>query len=298
MGPRGLVASYLHRDLTSPTCQADQRVAGPWTAQQESRLRERRGGRDRMRAEGAGPNRELPFADRVIATLVILRFQLPHAAVALFYEVDCSTITRAVHEVRPLLAARGFAVPGNSGLRLRTLADVFPYAAAERAPRFASTAPRCRSGGPGPVAQGGGRSFPGRRSKTRSSPQRSATARGGCCGSARSAWAACTTSPRCAPRASRTCCAATPGSAPRSTPDTRAWPAIFPSRLAPRPRSPGLMLRQTRPPAGNSAARPSPPSASASSMPSPNQAVEIPAALPRTPGILRRHRAGHRRTGI
>ena len=106
-------------------------LAGPWTAQQESRLRERRGGRDRLRAEGAGPNRELPFADRVIATLVILRFQLPHAAIALFYEVDRSTITRAVQEVRPLLAARGFAVPGSSGLRLRTLADVFSYAAAE-----------------------------------------------------------------------------------------------------------------------------------------------------------------------
>jgi hypothetical protein len=106
-------------------------LAGPWTAQQESRLRERRGGRDRLRAEGAGPNRELPFADRVIATLVILRFQLPHAAVAVFYEVDRPAITRAVHEIRPLLAARGFAVPGNSGLRLRTLADVFSYAAAE-----------------------------------------------------------------------------------------------------------------------------------------------------------------------
>jgi DDE superfamily endonuclease/Helix-turn-helix of DDE superfamily endonuclease len=106
-------------------------LAGPWAAQQESRLRERRGGRDRLRAEGAGPNRELPFADRVIATLVILRFQLPHAAVALFYEVDRSTVTRAVHEIRPLLAARGFAVPSQSELRLRTLADVFSYAAAE-----------------------------------------------------------------------------------------------------------------------------------------------------------------------
>jgi DDE superfamily endonuclease/Helix-turn-helix of DDE superfamily endonuclease len=104
-------------------------LAGPWAAQQESRLRERRGGRDRLRAEGAGPNRELPFTDRVIATLVVLRFQLPHAALALFYGVDRSTITRAVHEIRPLLAARGFAVPGEPGLRLRTLADVFAYAA-------------------------------------------------------------------------------------------------------------------------------------------------------------------------
>jgi hypothetical protein len=106
-------------------------LAGPWMAQQESRLRERRGGRERLRAEGAGPGRELPFADRVIVTLVVLRFQLPHAAVALFYGVDRSTITRAVGEVRPLLAARGFAVPGERGLRLRTLADVFAYAASQ-----------------------------------------------------------------------------------------------------------------------------------------------------------------------
>jgi hypothetical protein len=105
-------------------------LARPWMAQQESRLRERRG-RDRQRAAGAGPGHGLVFTDRVIATLVILRFQLPHAALAVFYGVDRSTITRAVHEIRPLLAQRGFAVPGKSGLRLRTLADVFAYAAAE-----------------------------------------------------------------------------------------------------------------------------------------------------------------------
>ena len=71
------------------------------------------------------------FADRVIVTLVTLRFQLPHAALAELYRVDRSTVTRAVREIRPLLAARGFAVPGRPGLRLRTLADVFAYAAAE-----------------------------------------------------------------------------------------------------------------------------------------------------------------------
>ena len=105
-------------------------LAPAWLAQQESRLRERRG-RDRMRAEGAGPGHDLPFADRVIVTLVILRFQLPHAALAAFYGVHRSTITRAVGEIRPLLAGRGFAVPGGPGLRLTTLADVFAYAAAE-----------------------------------------------------------------------------------------------------------------------------------------------------------------------
>ena len=79
---------------------------------------------------GAGPDHDLPFTDRVIVTLVDLRFQLPHAALAELYGVDRSTVTRAVREVRPLLAARGFAVPGEPGVRLRTLADVFAYAAA------------------------------------------------------------------------------------------------------------------------------------------------------------------------
>jgi hypothetical protein len=106
-------------------------LADPWQAQQQSSLRVRRGGRDRLRAEGAGPGRELVLVDRVIATLVILRFQLPHAALALFYNVDRSTITRAVHEIRALLAQRGFAIPERPDVRLRTLADVFAYAAAE-----------------------------------------------------------------------------------------------------------------------------------------------------------------------
>jgi hypothetical protein len=105
-------------------------LAEPWLARQDSALRERRG-HERIRAAGAGPNHDLVFTDRVVVTLVALRFQLPHAALALFYGVDRSTITRAVHEIRPLLAKRGFAVPQKAGLRLHTLADVFAYAAAE-----------------------------------------------------------------------------------------------------------------------------------------------------------------------
>jgi DDE superfamily endonuclease/Helix-turn-helix of DDE superfamily endonuclease len=105
-------------------------LADPWLARQDCALRERRG-HERLRAPGAGPDHELVFTDRVIATLVILRFQLPHAAVALLYGVDRSTITRAVHEIRPLLASRGFAVPHRPGVRLHTLSDVFAYAAAE-----------------------------------------------------------------------------------------------------------------------------------------------------------------------
>jgi hypothetical protein len=104
-------------------------LAGDWTASEESRLLERRG-HERLRAPGAGPGHELPFTDRVIVTLVVLRHQLPHAALAGLYRVDRSTVTRAVREVRPLLAARGFAVPDRPGLRLHTLADVFAYASA------------------------------------------------------------------------------------------------------------------------------------------------------------------------
>ena len=105
-------------------------LSGPWAKAEEGRLLGRRG-HERRRAAGAGPDHDLPFTDRVIATLAHLRFQLPHAALAELYRVDRSTVTRAIHEVRPLLAARGFAVPGKAGLRLRTLADVFAYAAAE-----------------------------------------------------------------------------------------------------------------------------------------------------------------------
>ena len=159
-------------------------LAPPWLAQQESRLRDRRG-RDRLRAEGAGPGHELPFADRVIVTLVIMRFQLPHAALAVFYGVHRSTITRAAGEIRPLLAQRGFAVPGKPGLRLRTLADVFAYAAAEGVKlRIDGTEVQVRL--PRRAGPGGGRSCPARRSRTPSRPRRSATATAGCCGWARS----------------------------------------------------------------------------------------------------------------
>jgi len=79
-----------------------------------------------------GPTHRLAFCDRVLVTLVCLQFQLPHQALAVLYGVDRSTVTRAVHEVRPLLAKRGFAVPGQPGVRLKTLADVFAYAAACR----------------------------------------------------------------------------------------------------------------------------------------------------------------------
>ena len=105
-------------------------LAGRWTAWCEAALRERRG-RDRQRAAGAGPDHQLVFVDRVLVTLVYLRLQLSYAALAKLSGVTRPTVTRAVHEIRPLPARRGFAVPQQPGVRLRTLADVFAYAEAE-----------------------------------------------------------------------------------------------------------------------------------------------------------------------
>lgn len=93
-------------------------------------MRERRRG-ERRRAAGAGPKHQLVFLDRVLVTLVKLRLDLPDAALAELYGVDRSTISGAVRQIRPLLAARGFAVPDRPGIRLRTLEDVFAYAEAE-----------------------------------------------------------------------------------------------------------------------------------------------------------------------
>ncbi|MFJ9967599.1 transposase family protein [Streptomyces avermitilis] len=90
--------------------------------------------RRRPAGPGAGPKHELLFTDRVVATLAYLRFQLPHAALAELYGLERSTITRAIGDIRSLLAQRGFPVPGPPGSRLRTLADVFAYAEAETQP--------------------------------------------------------------------------------------------------------------------------------------------------------------------
>ncbi|GAA3487701.1 hypothetical protein GCM10018987_17800 [Streptomyces cremeus] len=71
---------------------------------------------------GAGAKHQLVFIDRLPATLVHLRHGAAHDALACWFDGDRSTVTRAVNEVRPLLAGRGCTV--SPGLRLRTLAEV------------------------------------------------------------------------------------------------------------------------------------------------------------------------------
>jgi hypothetical protein len=73
----------------------------------------------------------LVCTDRLLVTLVHLRTGLTHEALGVIYRVGSCTIGRAIGEIRPLLAERGFAVPQRPGLRLRTLADVFACAEAE-----------------------------------------------------------------------------------------------------------------------------------------------------------------------
>ena len=81
-------------------------------ARQDARLADRP---RRRRAVGAGAKHKLVFVDRLLATLVHLRHGVTHDVLAAWFGVHRSTITRAVGEVRPLLAERGCTV--EDGLR-------------------------------------------------------------------------------------------------------------------------------------------------------------------------------------
>ncbi|MFC8817846.1 transposase family protein [Streptomyces rochei] len=74
---------------------------------------------------GAGAKHRLVFVDRLLATLVHLRHATTHDVLACWFGVDRSTVTRAIGEVRPLLAKRGCTV--SQGVRLRTLDEVIDH---------------------------------------------------------------------------------------------------------------------------------------------------------------------------
>jgi hypothetical protein len=95
---------------------------GPlWQERHQARL----AARPRKRAVGAGAKHRLVFVDRLLATLVHLRHGATHDVLACWFGVDRSTITRAVGEVRPLLAERGCTV--SPDVRLRSLAEVVDH---------------------------------------------------------------------------------------------------------------------------------------------------------------------------
>jgi hypothetical protein len=95
---------------------------GPlWHERHQARLASRL----RKRAVGAGAKHRLVFVDRLLATLVHLRRATTHDVLACWFGVDRSTITRAIAEVRPLLAERGCTV--STGVRLQSLAEVIDH---------------------------------------------------------------------------------------------------------------------------------------------------------------------------
>lgn len=123
MQARGLIMSERRVTGLSTAVIADLVAElGPvWQARRDAELLDR----PRRRAVGAGAKYKLVFVDRLLATLVHLRHGVTHDVLACWFQVDRSTITRAVGEIRPLLADRGCRIEG--GLRLRTLADVIAY---------------------------------------------------------------------------------------------------------------------------------------------------------------------------
>ncbi|MFC7929221.1 helix-turn-helix domain-containing protein [Streptomyces cinereoruber] len=77
---------------------------GPlWHERHQARL----ASRPRKRAVGAGAKHRLVFVDRLLATLVHLRHAATHDVLACWFEVDRSTITRAIGEVHPCSPSGG-----------------------------------------------------------------------------------------------------------------------------------------------------------------------------------------------
>ncbi|WP_417823523.1 helix-turn-helix domain-containing protein [Streptomyces desertarenae] len=87
------------------------------------RERFRHPGGERLRAPGAGAKDKLTTADRILATVLCLRKVGTRDLLAQLFGVNGSTLTRAVHQVQPLLAERGYAIPPSTA-RFRTSADV------------------------------------------------------------------------------------------------------------------------------------------------------------------------------
>jgi Rhodopirellula transposase DDE domain/Helix-turn-helix of DDE superfamily endonuclease len=126
-------AALAHPALTGlPRNDLDDLVSaltGPWSTQREQDRHQRRGS-DRQRAPGAGPPPKLTLADRILATLLHQHLALPYPLLAQLLGVNRTTISRAIQEIRPLLARHGLAA-GPPVTRLYTLAGICAYAASQ-----------------------------------------------------------------------------------------------------------------------------------------------------------------------
>lgn len=261
-----------------------------------STLQQRRG-HLRRRAVGAGPCHRLVLCDRILVTLVVLRLQLSHQALAVLYGVDRATITRAVYEVRPLLAARGFAVPDQPVVRLRTLADVFAYAQA-----YGGGAVHRRDRDPGQKARSPSRGAAGVRVGQRKQNTIKTTTCSDHAG--RTLWTGAVRRGRMHDQtAAKTEGIADllgqhPSAQVSADEGYRGLATAFPSRSMPRhaslPRT-----RQPRPwPSTSSCGTGNPPSGSASSMPSSSTSSGGRCSVGLAAGLLRRDLPGRRWTGL
>ncbi len=98
---------------------------------------QQRGG-DRIRARGAGAKDRLTTADRVLATVLYLRKLGTRDLIGQLFGVNGSTITRAVHQVQPILAENGHTIPASTA-RFRTPADVTAFISSSRPTKINST---------------------------------------------------------------------------------------------------------------------------------------------------------------
>lgn len=93
---------------------------------EQERLQQRGG--ERLRARGAGAKDKLTTADRVLATVLYLRKIGTRDLLAELFGVNGSTVTRAVHQVQPLLTEHDLTIPPSTA-RFRTPADVTAFLA-------------------------------------------------------------------------------------------------------------------------------------------------------------------------
>ena len=78
-------------------------VGPSWESDREARLSARK----RERAFGAGRKHELPFAGRLLLTLVYVRWNVTYRMLAATFDTNKDSVNRAVAELTPLLAAVG-----------------------------------------------------------------------------------------------------------------------------------------------------------------------------------------------
>lgn len=87
-------------------------VGPEWEAAREARL----SAPERQRVFGAGRKHDVPFAGRLITTLVYLRWNVSFRMLAATFGSNKDTLQRVVAEIAPLLAAHGITAP--EGARL------------------------------------------------------------------------------------------------------------------------------------------------------------------------------------